>query len=92
MKIPAELKRKYLDRRIKDLENLRHSLNQDDYSPALKLGHQVKGNAVTFDFHEIAPFGVAMEIAAQVKDKEQITHIIIKMEELIHMARLSIAL
>lgn len=80
MQVPVELKIKYLSRRIQDIEKLRLSLEQDDYSFAQKLGHQVKGNAVTFDVPQIAYIGLEMEKAAQSKDKEKVKLLIQKME------------
>lgn len=80
MQVPHELKVKYLSRRMDDIHKLRLSLEQDDYSYALKVGHQVKGNAVTFDFPQIAFIGDEMEKAAKKKDKERVKLLIQKME------------
>lgn len=80
MQVPAELKIRYLDRRLQDIERLRATLEQDDYSFALKLGHQVKGNAVTFEVPQIAGIGLEMEIAALKKDKEKVKILMQKME------------
>ncbi len=87
MQVPVELKIKYLSRRFQDIERLRLSLEQDDYSLAQKLGHQVKGNAVTFDFPQIAFIGVEMEKAAQRKDKEKVKILIQKMESVLQSAQ-----
>lgn len=87
MQVPAELKIKYLDRRIKDIQKLRSSLEKDDYSYALKLGHQVKGNAVTFEFPQMAFIGVEIESAARKRDKERVKILAQKMENVIHSAR-----
>lgn len=83
MQVPVELKKKYLDRRIQDIHNLRDSLESNDYSLALKIGHQVKGNAVTFEFPQIAGLGMEMETAAKKQDKEKVKILIEKMESLI---------
>jgi HPt (histidine-containing phosphotransfer) domain-containing protein len=80
MQVPVELKIKYLSRRFQDIERLRATLELDDYSFAQKLGHQVKGNAVTFDVPQIAFIGFEMEVAAQKKDKEKVKILIQKME------------
>jgi hypothetical protein len=80
MQVPPELKIKYLSRRKQDIERLRASLEQGDYSFAMKLGHQVKGNAVTFDVPQIAYIGVEMEKAALKQDKEKVKILIQKME------------
>ena len=90
MEVPIELKKKYLDRRIQELQNLKTSLVHDDFTGALKLGHQVKGNAITFDLPQVAPFGVAIETAAKMRDKDLVQSLISKMEVLIRDARAAI--
>ncbi|MFP5386088.1 MAG: Hpt domain-containing protein [Bacteriovoracia bacterium] len=88
MQVPVELKIKYLSRRMQDIERLRISLEQGDYSFAQKVGHQVKGNAVTFDVPQIALIGFQMEKAAQKKDKETVKILIQKMENIIQSAQI----
>ena len=80
MQVPTELKLKYINRRIQDIELLRLSLDKDDYSIAQRIGHQVKGNAVTFDFPQIAFIGFEMEKAAERKEKSKVMMLINKME------------
>jgi len=87
MEVPVELKRRYLDRRILELSHLRHLLDLDDYSEALRVGHQVKGNAQTFDLPEIVPYGIAIENAAKIKNKEEIQFQISRMEHALQDAR-----
>lgn len=87
MQVPVELKIKYLSRRLQDIEKLRLSLDQEDYSFAQKVGHQIKGNAVTFDVPQIASIGLEMEKAALKKDKEKVKILIQKMETLIQTAQ-----
>jgi HPt (histidine-containing phosphotransfer) domain-containing protein len=84
MQVPTELKIKYLSRRMQDIERLRQSLDQDDYSFALRMGHQVKGNAVTFGLPQIALIGLEMENAAKRKDKEKVIILLRKMESELH--------
>lgn len=83
MQVPVELKIKYLNRRIQDIQKLRDYLEQDDYSFALKLGHQVKGNAVTFEVPELSLLGCEIELAARNKDKEMVKNLVQKMENTI---------
>lgn len=87
MQVPVELKLNYLKRRIQDIQKLRDSLEMDDYSYALKLGHQVKGNAVTFEFPHMTTIGVEMENAAKLRDKEQVRNLLTKMESAIQVAQ-----
>jgi HPt (histidine-containing phosphotransfer) domain-containing protein len=87
MQVPVELKIKYLKRRIQDIQDLRFSLERDDYSLAMKLGHQVKGNAVTFEFPQMANIGLEIESAAKRKDKERVKILVEKMETVIHSVK-----
>jgi HPt (histidine-containing phosphotransfer) domain-containing protein len=89
MQVPVELKRKYLERRIQEIDHLIQSLDMNDFAPALKLGHQVKGNAVTFEFPQIAPFGAEIEIAAQNRDKAILRQLAHSMACEIKIARLN---
>ena len=89
MQIPVELKRKYLERRIENIDFLISSLEKNDFAPAIKLGHQVKGNAVTFDCPQIAPLGVEIEFAAKNEDMEGLRHLIQIMASEIQQARLN---
>lgn len=87
MQVPVELKIKYLKRRIQDIEDLRSSLELDDFSIAMKLGHQVKGNAVTFEFPQMASIGLEIESAAKRKDKERVKILAEKMEDVIRTVK-----
>lgn len=89
MQVPVELKRKYLERRIQDIDHLISSLEENDFAPAIKLGHQVKGNAVTFEFPQMAPLGIEIENAAKNQDKEGIKELVQKMSFEIQQARMN---
>ena len=86
MQVPQELKIKYLQRRVEEIHQLICSLDQDDFAPAVRLGHQVKGNAVTFDFPQMAPIGRDIEVAAKNKDKQMIKNLVGKMSQEIELA------
>ena len=87
MQVPVELKIRYLSRRLEDIPKLRQTLDQEDFSYALKIGHQIKGNAVMFDVPQMAYIGLEMEKAAQRKDKEKVKILIEKMETIIQLVR-----
>lgn len=80
MQVPVELKIKYLSRRLQEIENLRLALDNDDFSVALKLGHQVKGNAETFEFPQMTGLGIDIEKAAKAEDKEGVLQFAERME------------
>lgn len=87
MVVPVELKQKYLSRRIQDLANMKEALLKNDFAPALKLGHQVKGNADTFEFPHMTTIGVELEHAAKRQDKETLMGLVKKMESAISTAQ-----
>lgn len=87
MVVPVELKQRYLSRRIQDLVQLKEALTRDDFRPALRLGHQVKGNAVTFEFPHMASIGIELEHAAKREDKETLMSLVLKMESAISSAQ-----
>lgn len=87
MQVPVELKIKYLSRRIEDIEKLKLSLEKGDFTLALKLGHQVKGNADTFEFPQMANLGKEIEKAAKAQDKEAVQLLAHKMETAINNAQ-----
>lgn len=84
MQVPKELKVKYLFRKQEDIKNLRFQIEQGDYSFALKVGHQIKGNAVTFGVPQMASIGFEIEKAAQKKDHERLKILIQKMEVIVN--------
>jgi HPt (histidine-containing phosphotransfer) domain-containing protein len=90
MEVPIELMKRYLDRRIQELDRLKMSVSKDDYSGALKLGHMVKGNATTFNLPLVAPYGQAIESAAKMRDKDLLQSLFRKMEAIVKEARAEI--
>ena len=71
-----------------DIDHLISSLDMNDFTPAVMLGHQIKGNAATFDFPQIAPLGLQIENAAKNQNKEQVRTLVNLMASEIHLARL----
>jgi len=69
MRVTSEMKRKYLSRRIEEIGRIRGQLVSNDFSLAQTVGHQIKGNAKTFEFPEIAEIGIEMEVAAKKQDR-----------------------
>lgn len=80
MKLPIELKRRYLDRRLEDIKIVRQMIDNGDFSEAIRVGHQVKGNAVTFEIPQIACIGTEIESAAKRRDAEKIRILMQRME------------
>jgi HPt (histidine-containing phosphotransfer) domain-containing protein len=68
MKIQNEAVQKYLYRRFADTIRCYEALSRGDLSILERVGHQMKGNGVTFGFPEITDIGESLESAAQKGD------------------------
>ena len=66
--IPAELRKKYIDRRTKDEVMLTEALAAGNFEPFKVLGHQLKGNALSYGYPELGELGVKMESAGDEKN------------------------
>lgn len=67
MKIPDELRLKYKERRARDATDLSASLDAGQFGVLARIGHQLKGNASTYGYEELAELGRKMEHAADEK-------------------------
>lgn len=61
MQLPDELYRNYHNRRKSDLERLKAALQENNVEPFRVLGHQLKGNAPTYGYDDLAKLGEEME-------------------------------
>lgn len=68
VEISPELKTKYLSRREQDLKDCFAALDSKEVALLERVGHQIKGNALTFGFGELATIGEEMETAARALD------------------------
>jgi HPt (histidine-containing phosphotransfer) domain-containing protein len=68
MDVPQNLLGRYLDRRKQDLEACLLALETKDFSRLEKVGHQLKGNGVTFGFTDLSGIGTDLEAAALRRD------------------------
>jgi len=65
MKLPPELIQKYLVRRKQDSVDCDGAIVDQNSAVFERIGHQLKGNALTYGFPELGSIGEAMEIAAK---------------------------
>lgn len=71
--ISTDARKKYLERRMKDVDDLRESLKNNDFDFAIGVGHKIKGNGETFGHPEISKIGINIEDAAILKNKEELS-------------------
>ena len=76
MEVPNEMKARYIERRKRDFENCMSSLGQRKYEEIEKVGHQLKGNGVTFGHPELSLIGEKLEDAASQKDILQLEQVL----------------
>jgi HPt (histidine-containing phosphotransfer) domain-containing protein len=70
--IPIEAKLKYIERRKKDFESCDAAVKAQDYKFFQKIGHDLKGNAITFGFAPLSSLGEKLEAAANKNDIESV--------------------
>ena len=68
MEVPEEIQARYMERRKKDLEVCLHSLEKKNFTEIEKVGHQLKGNGVTFGYSDLSQIGSHLERAASLAD------------------------
>jgi HPt (histidine-containing phosphotransfer) domain-containing protein len=81
--LPPEAIARYIERRIQDARDCREALNKGDFAVLLKVGHQVKGNAISFGFAELGEIAVQLEEFALKKDISSLKPILEKFESYI---------
>lgn len=74
--VTQEMKFLYLKRRTAELIECQVALKSKNFTYLEKIGHQVKGNAVSFGFGRFLPMALALEGAAQAKDTRRIEFIL----------------
>lgn len=87
MQVPFEARQKYLDRRKQDIVACQEALTKQDFNFLERIGHQLKGNAITFGFDEFTNIAVALELAAKTKDMTQLTDLVGKFTAAVQNAR-----
>ena len=88
IQVPVEARQKYLERRKQDVIASKEALSKQDYFFLERLGHQIKGNAITFGFDELTTVAVAIEQAAKAKNISQLQELVIKFESAVVRAHL----
>ena len=78
--IPEDVRKKYIERRKKDLADCRLALANADFKCFSFIGHQIKGNALTFGFDELTPIALEMEKLAVEKNVDNLHDLLNRFE------------
>lgn len=89
MLVPIEARQKYLERRKQDVIASKEALSKQDFSFLERLGHQIKGNAVTFGFDELTSIAIEIEQASKEKKLELLKILIQKFESAVSNAKIN---
>ena len=79
--IADEMKTRYIQRRHGDLAALEKALQEKDESVFNRVGHQLKGNAPTFGYDDLAEIARRMETASPVNDFAQAEALVAELRE-----------
>jgi HPt (histidine-containing phosphotransfer) domain-containing protein len=72
MEVPHDMQIRYLENRKKDLERCLDFLESSNFSELEKVGHQLKGNGVTFGFAELSDIGFHLQVAANKRNLNEL--------------------
>ncbi len=72
MEVTEEIKHKYLERRVKDLDVCFESLKKKNFMSLERVGHRLKGSATTFGHPELSSIGEKLERSAGMEDAPQV--------------------
>lgn len=72
MEVPEEIQARYMERRKKDLETCLLSLEKKNFNEIEKVGHQLKGNGLTFGYSELSSIGTHLEQAASKRNMTEL--------------------
>ncbi|KHD87139.1 MAG: hypothetical protein OM95_16055 [Bdellovibrio sp. ArHS] len=82
IKLPLEAKKKYLLRRKEELVQIERMKAQIDWDFVVQVGHQIKGNAKTFEFPSLVPLAVSLEEAGRNQDASSLAQICTELQNL----------
>jgi HPt (histidine-containing phosphotransfer) domain-containing protein len=72
MEVPDDIRFRYMERRKKDLEVCLACLENENFTEIEKVGHQLKGNGLTFGHGDLSSIGSHLEIAAAAHNSQEL--------------------
>ncbi len=82
--VDAQARLRYTTRRLADLARCRESLERRDFETIENIGHNLKGNGISFGFPELSQLGASMEISARESDDDQVALLVDRFAEWVH--------
>jgi signal transduction histidine kinase/HPt (histidine-containing phosphotransfer) domain-containing protein len=72
---------KFLDHRERDAATIRGALERDDFETIATLGHNMRGNGVSYGFPEVSAIGQRIETAAVARNARRVSEQLARLEE-----------
>lgn len=72
MEVPLEMQNRYIERRKQDLDHCWANLWNQNFAELEKVGHQLKGNGLTFGYQDLSLIGSHLELAAIQKNMDEL--------------------
>lgn len=72
MNVSDKLRQRYLAHQRQNTELCLRAFVSDDFIFLEKIGHQLKGNAMTFGFQELSLIGAELEEASRARDPKKL--------------------
>lgn len=79
--IDADAREKYTSRRMTDLARCRECLKVNDFLTIETIGHNLKGNGVSFGYPELSLLGEQMEHSAKESNAGELKALVDRLEE-----------
>lgn len=76
MQVPGDIMSRYIERRRHELEECQGFLKELNFSELERVGHQLKGNGVTFGHPELSNIGIKLEAAAINQNESALTEVL----------------
>lgn len=70
-KVSAAAQLRYLQRRIQEVSSIEQN-SKIDFELAEKIGHQLRGNAESFEFPDLAVMGKNLNVAAKLRREQSV--------------------
>jgi HPt (histidine-containing phosphotransfer) domain-containing protein len=82
--VPVSLKIQYLERKLDEISKSQASLQERNYEFIKTMAHQMKGNAVNFEFPLLEQLAKSLESAAQSGNLDQMKQILADVQKAVN--------
>lgn len=89
MQLPIEMRQAYLQRRKADLPALEEACSKMEAPFLQRIGHQLRGNALSYGFDELSVIGTQLEAASKNSDFIEAKQLVSKIKQYVENYKFS---